>query len=311
MDRVNRSLLLVSTLIAVPAALLTATLVTGTTPDVALAVGQDVDSAGKVEPVVGKQPSSRRTRPGLFQVVTGSRQSGSRDHSHRNMPQQQPKGLLDAFFDRSGSGNSNGQSQNRASNQNRHTAHGHSTRTRSGQSRTQQFRNGSTDAGSDHAPLPPRMSGPSIAASGGNSGSNVNERQPIRDPEPLDLAPTRTRIIRGGASRGIPATTASVRRSSEPTLARRPVPATSSTTQTIKPIAGSNKRLFDQFQQPTQQSKVARSAVGRGGKRRPPAGPLRVLPSRPTMPTSTWCPASPENNSRIRPPSRRPPRSHQ
>ena len=71
MDRVNRSLLVASTLLAVPAVLLMASLSSGTTPDVELAVGQEGEDTGSVQQVVGKQPKSRQTRPGLFQVMAG------------------------------------------------------------------------------------------------------------------------------------------------------------------------------------------------------------------------------------------------
>ena len=91
MDRVNRSLIVASTLLAIPTALLMVSLSTGTTPDVQLAVGQGGDDVNAIEQVVGKQPNTPRTRPGLFQVISGSKSPGNPNHQHENMPKNQPK----------------------------------------------------------------------------------------------------------------------------------------------------------------------------------------------------------------------------
>ncbi len=102
MDRVNRRFLVASTLLAIPAVLLMVSLSTGTTPEVQTAVGQAGDDAGAVQQVVGKQPLPRKSRPGLFQVITGSQPEGDRHHHHQNMPANEPKGLLDGLFEDSG-----------------------------------------------------------------------------------------------------------------------------------------------------------------------------------------------------------------
>ncbi len=116
MDRVNRRFLFASTVIAVPMVLLMASLSTGDTPGLDLgavqhAVPQLTDDgvatdststqSSAVQQVAGKQPVSRKTRPGLLEVLTGSSSSGNTNHRHKNMGNTKSRGLLDNVFGRS------------------------------------------------------------------------------------------------------------------------------------------------------------------------------------------------------------------
>ncbi len=62
------------------------------------AVGVSTPQDGVIQQVVGKQPKPRKTRPGLLQVLTGSKPKGDADHQHDNMPKEDSKGLLDVLF---------------------------------------------------------------------------------------------------------------------------------------------------------------------------------------------------------------------
>ncbi len=219
MDRVNRSFLLASTLLAVPAALLMASLTTGTTPDVQHAVGQTSDDSGAIQQVVGKQPKTVHGRPGLLQVLAGSRSKGNPNHHHQNMPQNEPKGLFDGLFDGS-----------------KRTTHSHASHPTRAASVSRPRSSGNSKS-ADWDGIPYHQAS--------NSGS-TDSSKPIRDPNTNVASDSgKTRIIRGGSSRSIQATPASVRRPSGPTVARQPVPAllVPEPPQDVAPIPSSARNL--------------------------------------------------------------------
>ena len=230
MDRVNRRFLFYSMLTAVPMVLVMATLSTGTAPDApsgeiqfALAYGEDdgPNAAGAVQPVVGKQIESRTTRPGLFQVLSGSKPSGSRNHRHQNMSSSRPKGLLEVLFDGSSSSSSghtrthNQRSANARSDGNTHRANNHNHRTAAAPQRTSRSGN---DVNWDGIPYHR------------GDASRTSSREPIRDPSRQAVATNagngETRIIRGGARRSIQGRTVATRTQPAPTIARQPAPPT-------------------------------------------------------------------------------------
>ena len=79
MDRVNRSFLVVATLIAIPTAFAMTTLTSGEAPYVSQAIALESDESSTIQQVVGKQVNTTKTRPGLLQVLSGSRSEGDRD----------------------------------------------------------------------------------------------------------------------------------------------------------------------------------------------------------------------------------------
>ena len=106
MDRVNRSLLIASTFLAISAALLMARSHTqGQSPEVQVAAGQQVEQNHVIRQVAGQQPSDRQTRPGLLQVLAGAASKGSENHQHQNMSKTPSTGLLNTLFSRSPAGN--------------------------------------------------------------------------------------------------------------------------------------------------------------------------------------------------------------
>lgn len=196
MDRVNRRFLAASTLLAIPVALLMVTLSTGTTPEVRTAIAHDVDDSGAVQQVVGKQPLPRKSRPGLLQVLTGSQPAGDRQHHHQNMPSEGPKGLLDGLFEDS------------SRSTNRNSSQTSSSRHHSSNNATRQSENVDWNGIPYH-----RVNNAAVSRS-----SNT----PISDPSQTAASSGGTRVFRGGTNRTLQATPASVRRLSEPTLARQP-----------------------------------------------------------------------------------------
>ena len=62
------------------------------------AVGVSTPQDGLIQQVVGKEPKPRKTRPGLLQVLVGSKSKGDANHQHDNMSKEDSKGLLDVLF---------------------------------------------------------------------------------------------------------------------------------------------------------------------------------------------------------------------
>jgi hypothetical protein len=189
MDRVNRSFLVTSTLLAIPAALLMASLSTGTTPEIERAVGHG-NEAGGVHQVAEKRPSSNRTRPGLFQVFSGSKTQGSHNHQHSNMPKNEPKGLLDGLFDRA--------------------------------TRSIPF---TSNKAADELPLevpppPANWDGVPYHRGATTSRNSASSAEPIRDPSERHESGS-PQVVRNGP-RPIPAKSVSARRPSDPKLTRLP-----------------------------------------------------------------------------------------
>ena len=212
MDRVNRSFFVASTLLAIPTALLMVSLSTGTTPEIQLAVGQS-DGDGAVRQVVGKQPEPRQTRPGLLQVFSGVKPSGSQNHSHENMPQDEPKGLLDGLF------------ENRSS-----------SRRSSSPTRAKAISRPRTSSNNSES-----VDWEGIPYHHPNASARSNATAPIRDPGPRTVSDGgSTRIIRGGSSRSVQAIPASSRRPSEPTLARPLAQAVPTPPAVVTPIKSSS-----------------------------------------------------------------------
>ncbi len=193
MDRANRSLLIASTFLAVPAALLMASLSHGKSPEVQLAVGQGGQQSHPIQQVAGQQ-----TRPGLLQVLAGTSSKGNENHQHQNMSKTPSKGLLDTLFSRSNANRSQPSAHGSGSQQGSANPHARPTPT-----------------------AQPDWSG--IPYHEADATGKVTQSVPLRDPGDPSLAagvPT-TRIIRGGSSRTVQALPASARRS-EPMVARSP-----------------------------------------------------------------------------------------
>lgn len=62
------------------------------------ALGVSNSQHGVIQQVAGKQPKPRTTRPGLLEVLTGSKPKGDANHQHKNMPNGDSKGLLGVLF---------------------------------------------------------------------------------------------------------------------------------------------------------------------------------------------------------------------
>ncbi|MEM1069803.1 MAG: hypothetical protein AAGI63_12960, partial [Planctomycetota bacterium] len=217
MDRVNRSFFIVAMMIAIPVALGMTSLSTGDTPQVDQAIALDTQDSGAIQQVAGKEVSTRKTRPGLLQVLAGSREEGDRDHRHENMTQKPSRGLLNAVL------NGNRNSGNRSQASNRSQSNNRSNTSRSSSNR-------------------PSSNGPPANQSSSGRGvwdgvpyHQVNSSRPQTGDQPLTDSGSRvssgpvssgpTRVIRGGSARSIPATPASSRRPGNgPTLAPTPAP---------------------------------------------------------------------------------------
>ncbi|MFK8112922.1 MAG: hypothetical protein AB8B91_12005 [Rubripirellula sp.] len=171
-----------------------ASLSTGTSPEVQHAIAQvvaDSDSeSSNIQQVVGKQLESRKTRPGLLQVITGAESRGNTNHKHKNMSNNnERKGLLDGFFD-SGKKSS---SAKKTTQTNRRTT----SKTASSSNSLRETNNEPVDW--DGIPYH------SVNASGSRTA-----KSPMRDTK-VSASGGQTRIIRGGSTKPIQATPASVR----------------------------------------------------------------------------------------------------
>ena len=211
MDRVNRSMVFPPALIAVTAALLIVSLVQADSPVVQQAVGRGSDESQVIQQVVGKQPQLRQTRPGLLEVLAGSKPKGSVDHRHKNMSKGESKGLLDALFNGVNSKSAKTSAPNKKSSQPTSRS-SRSSRSQSGQSQASKKVN--TQASSNAKPGNVNWDG--IPYHNANTSRPSDQSEPIRDPLVGNASRSEgTRIIRGGSGRTIQAQPASVRRNSE------------------------------------------------------------------------------------------------
>lgn len=193
-----------------------------------------------IQQVVGKQVDSRKTRPGLLQVLTGSEPKGDANHQHENMSKSESKGLLDVLFSKNSTSVAKKSSSSKAT-QKPGTNGKTSSKPKNERSRQTGFSVVnplfSLELGVEKAPAKANASSKSrsanstVAKTTNNSKSKsdrVNwegipyhsasavrqdkEPQPIRDPNPAEMEDGGTRIIRGG-SRTIAAQTTSKRES--------------------------------------------------------------------------------------------------
>lgn len=192
MDRVNRTLLVVSSLLAIPAALLMSPPSHGQSSGAQQTVGRADRQAHSVRQVAGTQPVERKssdhqTKPGLLQVLIGSSNKGSENHQHQNMSTSQSRGLFSSLFSRSSGGS--GQ---------------HSRQTHSAQhAQSSPTSNAAQTSNPDWSGVP--YHGTDVASRSTNT--------PLRDPGSTSQAASAAdaRIIRGGSSRSVPAVTVSTR----------------------------------------------------------------------------------------------------
>jgi hypothetical protein len=206
MDRVNRSFLVVATLIAIPTAFAMTTLTSGEAPYVSQAIALESDESSTIQQVAGKQVNTIKTRPGLLQVLSGSRTEGDRDHGHENMPKQRTKGLLGTLFNGQSNASSKSTASTKHNGQPSHHSHNHSRSSSGMDARTVSTSNKAANRtpNADWEGIPYHR----VDVSKTNTGN-----EPIRDPA-LALNSDTTRIIRGGSNRSIPAQAVSSRRPS-------------------------------------------------------------------------------------------------
>ncbi len=213
MARVNRRFLVASPLIALPIVLLMASLSSGTAPidgsaEVQYAVPnltEQESAEPAIRQVAGNQIVQRNTRPGLLEVIAGSRTTGSPNHRHKNMSNNQSRGLLDSLF---GSGNSSSSSSqsNLGSTRSRNRSSGPQ------QGPAEQKESVNWEGIPYHRPTNSNVTQQRIPVVDPNSTSVAKQSKATRSPS--------TRIIRGGSSTSIKARTASTRTESSPDVAR-------------------------------------------------------------------------------------------
>lgn len=217
MDRVNRSFLVVATLIAIPTAFAMTTPTSGEAPDISQAIALESDESGTIQQVVGKQVSPTKTRPGLLQVLAGSRSEGDRDHGHENMPKQPTKGLLGTLFD----GQSNALNKSKAST--KHNRHASQRSNNHSQSRSGTAAQ-SVSTSKKAANRTPNADWEGIPFHRVDVSNTKTGNEPIRDPA-VALNSDKTRIIRGRSNRSIPAQSVFARHpSNNGSLAPTPAP---------------------------------------------------------------------------------------
>ena len=214
------------------------------------AVGVIAPQDSVIQQVVGKQPKPRKTRPGLLQVLAGSKPRGDANHQHENMAKGDSKGLLDVLFSNGSksvakkSSSSKGTQKPRSTG-NANTAGKNADQSKSGMSlkpgRSVASPRFSIDLGSKKSPTraksSTRMSGSQVTSSRSASTKTASsskaksgavnwdgipyhsasairqddDPQPMRDPiAGAESDDSGMRIIRGG-SRTIPARPASTR----------------------------------------------------------------------------------------------------
>lgn len=251
MDRAGRRFFIASSLIAVPMVLLMASLSIGDSPASDLGAvehaipqptADEATHSSPIQQVAGTQIESRKTRPGLLQVLAGSAPSGDKKHRHKNMGNTESRGLLNTFF---------GSSKQPAHKQNHNQHSKHRRSTRSSQQPAKSKSNVNWDGIPYHAP----------AKMNSHAG-----RVPVQDPSSQSVASrssvdssdqTKIRIIRGGSSKITNARPASARTRTS----TRPVRREATTASLPKPPA-------DLTQEPKQAAKISSITSSRRSDRR-------------------------------------------
>ncbi|MDA8744981.1 hypothetical protein N9N28_10150 [Rubripirellula amarantea] len=237
MDRVNRRFLVASTFIAIPAALLMASLSVGTNPEIsnvrqpiielvdhqesdvapqdggaALAFAQGEQDPSAVQQVIGKQIETPKTR-GIFDGFGRSSENttSTRPRSTATRSGSEPRGLFDAWF----GGNKSSSS----------------TAPRTTQTQRPQS---SSNADWDGVPYhevertqPGQIAQPirNQAARTTTPRTSRTRSTASRTVTPNSSSATQTRVIRGGSGTPVAAAPTPVRRLSKPTVAQSPKPA--------------------------------------------------------------------------------------
>lgn len=210
------------------------------------AVGVLAPQENVIQQVVGKQSKPRKTRPGLLQVLAGSKPKGDANHQHENMSKSDSKGLLDVLFSKDSKSVAKKSSSVKGTQKSRTTA----SQSKRGNSRNAGFSLASplislelsskkSPAKANNSSKSPSSKSPSSKSSSTKStvakatskskSDSVNwdgipyhsasvvgqdsEPQPMRDPTAAEVEAGGMRIIRGG-SRTIAAQTASTRKPS-------------------------------------------------------------------------------------------------
>ncbi|MDE0863780.1 MAG: hypothetical protein OSA98_08330 [Rubripirellula sp.] len=232
MDRVNHSTVLKPAFFAIPALLFIVSLCQADVPrtqrdpansGIQQAVGVGGSETGVIQQVVGKQPKPRKARPGLLEVLTGSKDKGDQNHQHENMPKHESRGLLNVLF------NSDSKSASVNKNSSKSTRKTESSSRGSGNSSGQPKKDYSLSMEVNGVGVGLALSKKKTSSSANTSqkSNSVNwdgipyhsasavrqstDPEPIRDPEVGAVAGNNgTRIIRGG-SRTIVAQPASSR----------------------------------------------------------------------------------------------------
>ncbi|HBV63457.1 MAG TPA: hypothetical protein DEF45_10590 [Rhodopirellula sp.] len=202
------------------------------------AVGGLNSEENVIQQVVGKQLESRKTRPGLFQVLAGSEPRGDSNHQHENMAQSESKGLLDVLFSKNSksvakkSSSSNGTQKPRTtgktvskpkSERSRETGFSvvsplfslelgieKSPAKATASSKSSSASSTVAKTTSNSKSKPDRVNWDGIPYHSASAGRKDTEPQPIRDPTAAEMEDGGMRIIRGG-SRTIAAQAASKR----------------------------------------------------------------------------------------------------
>jgi len=323
MDRVNPSTVFKPAFFTLPALLVIASLCQADDPGtqrvaeksgIQQAVGVVESEPGVIRQVVGKQPQPRRTRPGLLEVLAGSKPKGDTHHHHENMPKGESQGLLDVLFNSDSKAVSSKKKASKSTSKSTSKPTSKSTSTRgAGKSGGHAKKDVSLSVKVSGAGLgislsknqsknsaQPRSSGkvsqkPNSVNWDGipyHSASAVRQStkpQPIRDPEagssPED---TGVRIIRGG-SRTMPAKTVSSRHASQSnsggaaisTLAVpqpphdiKPIPAPVSNFSNTSSSRRSSRRTVEPLKQST--SKAATVSLPKKAASQPEENPGEV-----------------------------------
>lgn len=216
-------------------------------PGIQHAVGVLATEENVIQQVVGKQSKPLKTRPGLLQVLAGSKPKGDQNHQHNNMPKSNSKGLLDVLFSKDSksvgkSGSSNGTRNSAASGKtagksgfglksplfsleiavNKDSTKA-KTSSKSASSKSASSKLASSKSSSTKSTVSKTAKASDSKSDSVNwdgipyhSATAVRQGtapQPIRDPSATDLEDGGMRIIRGG-SRTLAATPASTRKSS-------------------------------------------------------------------------------------------------
>lgn len=205
------------------------------------AVGVLAPEEDMIQQVVGKQSKPRKTRPGLLQVLAGSKPKGDANHQHENMSKGDSKGLLDVLFNKESKTAAKSSGSSKGSRGSGVAA----KQGKSGSSKKSGFSVVSPlfslDISTTKSPTKAKSTGSKSTGTTSNAAKTASntkpkstsvdwdgipyhsasvarqddtEPQPMRDPSATEAADTGMRIIRGGA-RTITAKTASTRKPME------------------------------------------------------------------------------------------------